>query len=180
MGILKTSVPNLRSILYFLGNPENPATSQVLHNVHNMQHSVVRSIISSQLTIKQDDHSLSVAYDCSCNISKATIHTREAIPSVCNLRKHHTVVTRDPMNMNTLLLYRTMLQHDVWPHNIINKNGNFSYQITNRTALFVAPISNQSKEKRKMILDTAILMIMALAKKRLEPPSLGEILNFSV
>jgi hypothetical protein len=36
---------------------------------------------------------------------------------------------------------------------------------TNRAALFVALIRNQSKEKRKMILDTAILMIMALAKK---------------
>jgi len=75
MGILETSVPNLRSILYFLGNPEDPATSQALHNVHNMQHSMVRSIFSSQLTTKQDDHSLSVAYNCLRNTSKATIHT---------------------------------------------------------------------------------------------------------
>jgi hypothetical protein len=36
---------------------------------------------------------------------------------------------------------------------------------TYRTALFVALIRNQSKEKGKMILDTAILMIMTLAKK---------------
>jgi hypothetical protein len=41
---------------------------------------------------------------------------------------------------------------------------------THRTALFVALTRNPSKEKRKMILDTAILMIMALAKKKLEPP----------
>jgi len=36
---------------------------------------------------------------------------------------------------------------------------------THRTALSDVLIRNQSKEKRKMILDTAILMIMALAKK---------------
>jgi phosphate starvation-inducible membrane PsiE len=36
---------------------------------------------------------------------------------------------------------------------------------THRTALIVALIRNHSKEKRKMIVDTAILMIMALAKK---------------
>jgi hypothetical protein len=51
---------------------------------------------------------------------------------------------------------------------------------THRTALFVALIRNQIKEKRKMISDSAILMIMALAKKRLERPCLGEILNFPV
>jgi hypothetical protein len=35
---------------------------------------------------------------------------------------------------------------------------------THRTPLFVALIRNQSKEKKKMVSETAIFMIMALAK----------------
>jgi hypothetical protein len=73
-----------------------------------------------------------------------------------------------------------MFHHDVEPHNIINKNGHFSHQITNlHTEDSTVCYSDKKSEQREEKDDFRHCHVddYGPCQKMLEPPCLGEIFS---
>jgi hypothetical protein len=66
-------------------------------------------LLAPRPTPKLEDHLLSAVRDCLFNIFAATLHTWRVFPPSANLRTCHAVVTRDPPNMDGVILQYLMI-----------------------------------------------------------------------